>query len=127
VPLLVVGGHLSGQPLNGQLTAAGAVLEGSVQTAPEYRLHRLDTDPPKPGLVRVTRGGAKVAGELWLLSPAALGDFLAVLPRPMALTQVRLSDGREVVGFTCEAAAIDGTDDITVHGGWLAYLASAPR
>jgi len=125
VPLLVVGAHLSGQPLNGQLTAAGAVLEGSVQTSPEYRLHRLDTDPPKPGLVRVARGGAEVAGELWLLSPAALGDFLAVLPRPMALTQVLLSDGRDVVGFTCEAAAIDGAPDITAHGGWRAYLASA--
>jgi len=72
----------------------------------------------------MARGGATIDGELWLLSPAALGDFLANLPRPMALTQVRLSDGRDVVGFTCEATAIDGAIDITSYGGWRAYLAS---
>ncbi len=123
--LLVVGAHLSGEPLNCQLTEVGAALEGAVWTTPEYRLYRLDTEPAKPGLVRVgDGGGSRIAGELWQLSPAALGDFLATLPSPMALTRVALDDGREVVGFTCEAAAIVTAEDITDHGGWRAYLAA---
>jgi allophanate hydrolase len=122
--LLVVGAHLSGQPLNHQLTAAGGRLVGPARTAPEYRLHALPTQPPKPGLVRVASGGATVAGEIWELPPAALGHFLAALPAPMALGQVRLADGASVTGFLCEPVATDGAPDITVHGGWLAYLAS---
>jgi allophanate hydrolase len=40
----------------------------------------------------------------------------------MALGQVALADGRDVVGFLCEAAALDGAPDISEHGSWLAYL-----
>jgi allophanate hydrolase len=66
--------------------------------------------------------GAAIEGELWRLPAAALGPFLAQLPPPMALTQVQLADGRAVVGFTCETAALDGAPDITAHGSWPAYL-----
>lgn len=54
VDLLVVGAHLSGQPLNHELLAAGATLVGPAATAGRYRLLALDTTPPKPGL-RCTR------------------------------------------------------------------------
>jgi allophanate hydrolase len=122
VDLLVVGAHRTGQPLNHELTTRGARLEGVVSTAPEYRLHALRTTPPKPGLVRVTSGGVPIEGEVWRLSPAALGAFLAALPGPMALGRATLADGREVVGFTCETAALDGAPDISEHGSWVAYL-----
>ena len=122
IELFVAGAHLSGQPLNHQLTERGARLLGPARTAPAYRLFALDTEPPKPGVVRVGEGGAALPGELWLLSPAALGSFLAGVPQPMALGEVRLEDGRGVVGFLCEPAALEGARDITAHGGWLAYL-----
>jgi allophanate hydrolase len=122
--LLVVGAHLTGQPLNHQLTSAGGRLVGPARTAPEYRLHALPTQPPKPGLVRVADGGATVDGEVWELPPAALGRFLAALPAPMTLGQVRLAGGTSVTGFLCEAVAADGAPDITAYGGWLAYLTS---
>ncbi|GAA0493128.1 amidase [Paractinoplanes deccanensis] len=122
--LLVVGAHLTGQPLNHQLTSAGGRLIGRARTAPDYRLHALPTQPPKPGLVRVTEGGAAVEGEVWELPPAALGPFLAALPAPMTLGQVRLADGTAVTGFLCEAAATGNAPDITAHGGWLSYLSS---
>ena len=99
----------------------------AVRTAPEYRLHRLATDPPKPGLVRVADGGATVEGELWRLPSAGLGDLLATLPAPMALGRVRLDDGTAPVGFLCEPSAIDGAPDITAHGGWRASLAAEAR
>ncbi|GAA1641414.1 allophanate hydrolase [Actinoplanes couchii] len=123
IPLLVVGAHLSGQPLNGQLTSVGARLTGTVVTAPSYRLHALPATPPKPGLTRVDSGGAAIGGELWEMPPAALGPFLAALPEPMALGRVRLADGTTVTGFLCEPAALATAPDITHHGGWRAYLA----
>ncbi|HBG31335.1 MAG TPA: allophanate hydrolase, partial [Gammaproteobacteria bacterium] len=31
--------------------------------------------------------------------------------------------GRAVKGFLCEPASIAGATDITIHGGWRAWLA----
>ena len=125
VDVLVVGAHLRGQPLNGQLEAYGARFERSVRTSDAYRLVALDTQPRKPGLLRVGPGrGAPIAGEVWRLSPGALGRFLAELPSPMTLGQVELSDGAWVVGFGCTAEAGAAGVDITPSGGWVAALAA---
>ncbi|MDV7265767.1 allophanate hydrolase, partial [Rhodococcus oxybenzonivorans] len=79
-----------------------------------------------PGLVRRGPGaGAPIVGELFRVSPAGLGRFLAALPAPMALTSVELSDGRAVVGFSCTHDAVDGATDITEFGSWVAYLAAS--
>jgi allophanate hydrolase len=124
VELLVIGAHRRGQPLNGQLTALRARFVATVRTAPAYRMYALDTDPPKPGLVRVDDGGEAVEGELWALSAFALGCVLAALPGPMTLGPATLADGRTVVGFGCEPVAVVGAPDITHHGSWPAYLAA---
>ncbi len=123
VDLAVFGAHLRGQPLHHQLESRGARFSGNVETAPEYRLFALRTDPPKPGLVHVEEGGTRIRGELWRLPEAALGSFLAELPAPMMLGKVTLDDGREVVGFGCAASALSDAADISASGGWLAYLA----
>nr|WP_313777049.1 allophanate hydrolase [Mycobacterium sp.] len=121
--LLVVGAHLRGQPLAWQLDDRGARWCGPVHTAPQYRLARLDTDPPKPGLARVAPGdGAAIYGELWLIGTAMLGDFLAALPAPMSLGRATLADGTEVVGFGCTTEAWESGQDITHHGDWPGYL-----
>lgn len=121
--LLVVGAHLRGQPLAWQLDDRGARWMGRVDTAPHYRLARLDTEPPKPGLVRVAPGfGTAIGGELWQISTAMLGDFLAALPAPMMLGKVELADGSEVVGFGCSLQAWQDGEDITAHGDWPGYL-----
>ena len=92
---------------------------------PAYRLVALDTEPPKPGLVRVAEGsGAAIELEVWELPPVGLASLLAQLPPPMAFGPVTLDDGSVVTGFLCEPAALDGAVDITAHGGWRAYLAS---
>jgi len=69
-------------------------------------------------------GGAPIAGEVWRMSPGALGRFLAELPAPMSLGQVELSDGTSVVGFGCTAETGAQGVDITASGGWLAAVAS---
>jgi allophanate hydrolase len=40
----------------------------------------------------------------------------------MTLGAVTLADGRTVVGFGCEPAALPGSPDITAFGSWPAYL-----
>ncbi len=124
VELFVVGAHRAGQPLNRELTDRGARPLRTAGTNAEYRLHRLDTDPPKPGLVRVRDGGERIEGELWELPIAALGRFVAALPAPMTLGRVRLADGSEPIGFLCEPAALEGTEDITSSRSWPTYLES---
>jgi allophanate hydrolase len=125
--LVVVGAHLSGLPLNAQLTASGARLLRAVRTAPSYRLHALDTQPPKPGLVLVPEGGAGIEGELWQLSAVALAELLSSLPQPMALGPVELEDGSTHAGFLCQPWAVDGAADITDFGGWRAYVAATGK
>jgi allophanate hydrolase len=46
-----------------------------------------------------------VAAELWALSPAALGSFVAGLPLPLALGGVPLDDGRVVLGLVSSEGA----------------------
>ena len=126
VDLAVFGAHLTGQPLNHQLTDSGARYAGEVTTTAAYRLTALATTPPKPGLVRVGPGhGAPISGERWTLSPAALGRFLAALPAPMSLGRVELAGGTWVLGFQCDPDSAARGSDITEHGGWRAYLESA--
>ncbi|RSZ42344.1 MULTISPECIES: allophanate hydrolase [unclassified Variovorax] len=129
LPIAVVGAHLSGMPLNGQLTERGATLLRATTTSPFYRLHALPgTVPPKPGLRRVAagsdEGGAAVALEVWAVPIAQVGSFLALIPAPLGLGSVELADGSWVKGFICEGHALAGAQDVTHHGGWRAYVAS---
>ncbi len=126
VPLVVVGAHRKGQPLAPQLEDLGAFWDGAVRTAARYRMVALETVPPKPGVYR-SDDGAELVGERWLLSPAALGTFLAALPEPMLLGSVQLSDGSAAVGFACDAVAAAGGEDITAWGDWLADRSVEPK
>ncbi|MFC9897304.1 allophanate hydrolase [Nocardia sp. NPDC127579] len=124
--LIVFGAHLRGQPLEHQLTGLGARWAGQVRTTPRYRLAVLDTAPPKPAVTRAADGesGTAVTGERWLLSPAALGRFLAALPAPMQLGAVELEDGSWRTGFGAAGAAAESARDISEYGGWRAALAA---
>jgi allophanate hydrolase len=126
VLLAVVGAHLTGQPLNWQLTQRGARLVRATKTADCYQLFALaNTMPPKPGLVRVEPGrGASIELEVWELTNQAFGSFVADVPSPMVIGTVQLDDGSQVKGFLCEPAALAGAQDITHLGGWRAYLDS---
>ena len=125
LPIAVVGAHLSGLPLNGQLLERGARLRQRTTTAPHYRLFALPgTQPPKPGLQRCSEGGRAIELEVWELPLAEAGSFLALVPSPLCLGSLELADGRVVHGFLCEAHALATAQDISHFGGWRAYLAS---
>jgi allophanate hydrolase len=123
--LAVVGAHLSGQPLNAQLTDRGASLVKTARTAPWYRLYALPgTQPPKPGLVRgQERVDAGLEVEVWAMPKQGFGSFIEGVRAPLAIGQIELEDGARVHGFLCEGHAVHGARDISSFGGWRAYLA----
>ena len=124
--LAVAGAHLSGQPLNHELTARGARRIRTTKTAPEYRLYALDTVPPKPGLVHTPGETAHaIEVEIWELTREAFGGFVAQIPAPMTIGMTRLSDGSVVKGFSCEPHALAGAREISQFGSWRAFRASA--
>jgi allophanate hydrolase len=124
IELAVVGAHLSGMPLNGQLKALKARFCRATRTSPAYRLYALaGQSVPKPGLVRLDDApGASIEVEIWSLDPAAFGRFVAAVPAPMAIGSVELEDGSVCKGFLVEPAGLAGATDISSHGGWRAYL-----
>jgi allophanate hydrolase len=126
VRIAVVGAHLSGMPLNGQLIERGARLVEATRTAPDYRLFALrGTVPLKPGLLRVGPGeGGAIAIEIWEMPTAAYGSFVALIGAPLGIGTLRLADGGSVQGFLCEACDTAGQPDITAHGGWRAWIAA---
>ena len=126
VELVVFGAHLRGGVLAHQLTDLGARWAGELTTAPRYRMTRLPGTPAKPIVARVAddADGTAIKGQRWLLSPAALGRFLAALPAPMQLGKVEFEDGTWRTAF---GGGIDSTDsgvDISEHGGWAAAIAA---
>jgi allophanate hydrolase len=126
VRVAVVGAHLSGMPLNSQLTERGATLVCTASTAADYRLYALPgTTPPKPGLLRVAAGqGSAIALEVWDMPLQHYGSFVALIPAPLGIGTLTLTDGSSVQGFVCEPEALHGAKDISHLGGWRAYIAS---
>ncbi|KMO32856.1 allophanate hydrolase, partial [Methylobacterium aquaticum] len=127
IELVVVGAHLSGLPLNGELTALGARLLRAVATTPDYRLFALPgAGPRRPGLVRVAEGtGTAIATEVWALTADAFGRFVAAIPAPLGIGTLRLADGTTPKGFLCEPEGVREAEDVSGHGGWRAYLAAS--
>jgi len=123
VQLAVCGAHLSGLPLNWQLTQLGAKLARTTFTAPNYKLFALPgTTPPKPGLVRVADGGSPIEVEVWDVPVAGYGHFVSNIPGPLGIGTITLEDGSSVQSFLCEAIAVQGARDVTSFGGWRAFL-----
>ncbi len=128
IDVAVCGAHMSGLPLNHQLTSLGARFKVSTTSASNYQLYLLPGGaPPRPGMVRAnpdTAGCGSIKLEVWRLPLSAYGRFVDGIPAPLGIGRVQLADGSTVQGFVCEAAGIVGATDITAFGGWRAYLAS---
>jgi allophanate hydrolase len=126
--MAVVGAHLTGQPLNWQMTQRKARLVRATRTHGDYRLYAVpNTTPPKPGLVYVPGfGGEGIEVEVWAMPEDTVGSFLNAIPPPLSLGTLRLADGATVKGFLCEPAGIAGAQEITYLGGWRKYV-QGPR
>lgn len=123
IELAVVGAHLSGLPLNHELTSLGARHVRTVPTRPDYQLFALSGGPPhRPGLLRIADGtGHAIETEVWSLSPESFGKFVSGVPAPLSIGTLRLSDGTQPKGFVVEAEGVNGAENISTYGGWRAY------
>ena len=126
ISLGVVGAHLSGQPLNWQLTQRGAHLLRTTRTAADYRFYALtNTTPAKPGLIREPGfQGPGIEIEIWSINESQFGSFVAAVPPPLSIGTCVLEDGAQVKGFLCEPYAVSKMPEITNFTAWRSYLAS---
>ena len=127
IALAVAGAHLSGQPLNHELTDRRAQLVRSCRTAPGYRLYALEgAQLPKPALVRDRHfDGRGIEVEVWVMPEDEFGSFAAGVSAPLGIGNAVLDDGSTVKSFICEPCAIAGATEITQFGGWRHYLSQA--
>ena len=125
VKLAVVGAHLSGMPLNFQLSSRGGTLLQKTKTASSYKLYALkNTTPPKPGLQCTQKGGQAIEVEVWDIPFALFGQIVAEVPAPLGIGNLQLADGSWVKGFICEGYALADATDISHFGGWRDYVQS---
>jgi allophanate hydrolase len=124
--MAVVGAHLSGQPLNWQLTQRRGRLVRTCRTHPDYKFYALKgTVPPKPGLVHIPGyEGPGIEVEIWALPEDTVGSFVEGVPPPLCIGTLRLEDGSQVKGFLAEPFGIENATEITHFGGWRNYLQS---
>ena len=122
IQVAVCGAHMSGLPLNHQLTERGARLAYKSRTASNYRFFALtDFKPPRPGLVRDDTGAA-IEVEVWEVPASAFGGFVDAIPAPLGIGTLTLQNGRQVKGFLCEAHATRGAREITSLGSWRQFI-----
>ncbi|MFK7871214.1 MAG: allophanate hydrolase [Roseobacter sp.] len=125
IEIAVCGAHMSGLPLNWQLTDLGATFLRSAKTTSNYKFYALAGGPPaRPGLLKTggSHAGA-IALEIWSLPTSAFGTFMAGIPAPLGIGTIDLSDGTAVKGFLCEPSGLDSATDITKLGDWRVFLA----
>ncbi len=123
VDIVLCGAHMSGLPLNYQLTDRGAHLIRQCKSSTQYRLVALPGGPPhRPGMIRVTNDGNAIEVEVWRVPIAEIGSFLDDIPHPLGLGKVELEDGSWETGFICEAYAAETATDISHLGSWRTYL-----
>lgn len=125
IDVAVCGAHMSGLPLNHQLTERGAWQVSSTCTSPDYRLYALPGGPPaRPGLVRVPEGGVRIDIEIWRMPEEHFASFVRGIPAPLGMGQVTSASGTQTCGFLCESFALAQAADISHFGGWRNYLAN---
>lgn len=123
--IAVVALHLTGQPLNYQLTELGGKLKKQCFTAAQYRLYIYkEGDKVKPGLIRVPEGeiGNSYEIEVWDLPEEYIGRFLSWISQPLGLGTLNLEDGTKVLGFICEPIMLWDGEYIPDVKGWREYL-----
>lgn len=125
IDIAVCGAHLSGMPLNHQLTDNNAVLIKATKTEASYKFYSLAGGPPfRPGLIRDKENGKSIDVEVWRMPLVNFGEFMINIPSPLGIGKATLEDGSEVNSFICEAYGIEGAEDITDYGNWRYYMAA---
>ncbi|MBI5723538.1 MAG: glutamyl-tRNA amidotransferase [Planctomycetes bacterium] len=123
IRLAVNGTLMRGLALNRNLTEIGGRFVREAATGRCYRLYSISDI--HPAMIRVGRGGASIAIEIWELSADSLAGLLLKEPPGLCVGKVILADGTEVLGVLGEPALCKGHKDITRYGGWRKYMAAS--
>lgn len=110
-----------GSTQNGHANMEGAELLERAQTAPAYRLFRVDDR--WPALVRATDGVA-IEVELYDCTEEHLARLAALEPPGWRRAPLLLADGREVEAFIGDESLVARGVDVSEHGSWAAHVAS---
>lgn len=125
IDFVVCGAHLSGMVLNPQLVERNAVLVKTTTTSDNYCFYALAGGPPfRPGLVRDEVKGQVIDVEVWRMPIQHFGSLMQLIPHPLGIGTVELSDGSWCKGFICEPCGIEGAQDITEMKSWRTFIAS---
>ncbi len=125
ISVAVCGAHMTGLPLNHQLTELGATLTKSCKTAKGYRLFEVpDKHPPRPGMIRDRSVNTQLELEVWTMPIEHFGRFMVQIASPLCIGSVTLEDNTDVYGFLCESDALKEAQEITEYGGWRHFIAS---
>ncbi len=110
---------------HGQLQ--GATRVSTTRTAPVYRLWT--NQGRYPLLQRDEVAGGSIACEVWDVPDDVYARIHAGEPPGLVPGTIELVDGTEVAAFVAEPAFVAATPllDVTVHGGFLAYLAQSEK
>ena len=125
IDLFVCGSHMSGLPLNRQLTELGAEFLRKMETAPHYRMFVLpptEVLPTRPGLVRCSEEPQSLPGELWRIPLENFGTFMLNIRYPLGISEIHLNNGDTEYGFCCDPSGVENCTEITHFGGWRLFL-----
>jgi len=128
VSIAVVGAHLTGQPLNWQLSSRGARLIENVQDRAWISIVRAGRKPfpPKPGLVRDEAfKGPGIEVEVWAMPEEQFGGFVAGIPAPLGIGSATLEKRQRREMFYLRRLRHRRAEEITSHGGWRKLLGGA--
>ncbi len=118
IELVVVGAHLSGQPLNHELLDVGARLVRHTRTSADYRLFALSRRSTIAARLaaRCTRFGSRHRSRNLGACASAFGTFVGGISSPLGIGVVTLEDGASKKGFVVEAYATEDARDISSFG-----------
>lgn len=118
----VCGAHMSGLPLNWQLTELNATLIKKTQTKKGYRLFVLENkEPIRPGMIYDSSSSSQIELEVWLMKVENFGKFMKQIASPLGIGSVFLDDDTSVYGFLCEADFVKDAKEISELKSWREY------
>jgi len=119
----VCGAHMSGLPLNWQLTQLNATLIKKTQTKKGYRLFVLENkDPIRPGMIYDSSSSSQIELEVWSMGVENFGKFMKQIASPLGIGSVFLEDDTYVYGFLCEADFVKDAKEISELKSWRNFI-----
>jgi allophanate hydrolase len=119
----VCGAHMSGLPLNWQLTDLDATFIKQTKTKEGYRLFVLENkDPIRPGMMYDSSCCSQIEVEVWSMPVQNFGKFMKQIQSPLGIGSVYLEDGSVVYGFLCESDYLKDAKEISHLKSWRTFL-----